>query len=80
MGGKQRTAGISGGLTTDSCWMSHHVTRGRQLAFGTSSPAAETGASKSPGVPLGIIIRCFIAALFSRRLKIGGPESIRQGN
>jgi hypothetical protein len=54
--------------------------RGRQGAFGTSSPAAETGASKSPGVPLGIIIRCFIAASFSRRLKIGGPEPIRQGN
>ena len=34
---------------------------------------------EKPWVPLGIIIRCFIAASFSRPLKIGGPDPIRQG-
>jgi hypothetical protein len=60
--------------------MSHHVIRGRLRVFGTSSPAAETGASKSPGVPLGFVIRCFMAASFSRRPKNGGPGAKRQGN
>jgi hypothetical protein len=60
--GKRKTAGFSGGLTTDSCCMSHHVIRGRRWAFGTFPFAAEMGASKSPGVPFGIVIRCFIGA------------------
>jgi hypothetical protein len=39
------------------------------------------GASKTPGVPFGIIIRWCIGGLISLDgPKIGGPSPIRQGN
>jgi hypothetical protein len=39
------------------------------------------GASKTPGVPFGIIIRwCMVGLIPLDRLKIGGPSPIRQGN
>jgi hypothetical protein len=71
----------SGGLTTDSCWMSHHVTRGRLSVFGDAPAGADAGAPKRVAIPVGIMIRVFtIAASFLRRRQIGVSTSIRQGN
>jgi hypothetical protein len=61
--------------------MSHHVTRGRQLVFGTAPAGADAGAPKSAAIPVGIMIRCFtIAYLCARRRQIGLSAGIRQGN
>jgi hypothetical protein len=61
--------------------MSHHVTRGRQVVFGSPPLAAGAGATKRRGFPVGIIIRCVTIGTSSLRpAQIGQLEGIRQGN
>jgi hypothetical protein len=61
--------------------MSHHVTRGRQLVFGSPPLAAGAGATKRRGFPVGIIIRCItIGTSFHRPAQDGRLFLIRQGN
>jgi hypothetical protein len=61
--------------------MSHHVTRGRRVVFGSPPRAAGAGARKRIAFPVGIIIRCFtIGTSLLRRPKNALSTGIRQGN